>query len=132
MDFCVQAPQLRASLDNLVVKVFADQWKEMRNSREANASAFAKWGNDMERVRGWSKEMEKSERAFKRELLATRQQMESSAGNLARPSRELDDYAASTVQYLGTAPASAAASKGKDSPEKSERQGDNGELMHRS
>ncbi|GIZ39892.1 hypothetical protein CKM354_000325500 [Cercospora kikuchii] len=122
MDFCVSAPQLRASLDKLIVKIFADQWKEMRQARESSTATFAKWGGEMERIRGWSKEMENSERAFKRELLAARKLIEDSAEQKKRPSRELEDYSASTVPYLGTG-ASAAAGTNKGAPELAEKQG---------
>ena len=102
MDFCITAPQLRANLDQLIVRVFAEQWKEMRSSRDASASTFAKLNGEMERVRGWSREMENSERAFKRELMAARRQIEESASNMTKPSRELGDYELSTVPYLGS------------------------------
>ncbi|EME89795.1 transcription factor SipA3 [Pseudocercospora fijiensis CIRAD86] len=122
MDFCVQAPQVRASLDKLLVKVFADQWKEMRQARDSSAATLAKWSSDIDRVRGWSREMENSERAFKRELLTARKQIEESAEAKMRPSRELEDYAASTVPYLGTGASSATgANKSKDG--KAEKQG---------
>lgn len=122
MDFAVQAPQLRASLDRLLVRIFSEQWKEMRASREASAATFNKWGGEMERVRGWSREMENSERAFTRELLAARRQIEDTAENMFRPSRELEDYAASTVPYLGTGATSAVAI-GNAMQERSEKQG---------
>ncbi|KAF2160502.1 hypothetical protein M409DRAFT_70459 [Zasmidium cellare ATCC 36951] len=122
MDFCVQAPQLRASLDKLIVKIFTDQWKEMRSARDAGSVAFSKWSSEMDRIKGWSKEMENSERAFKRELLVARRQIEESAEQKQRPSRELEDYAASTVPYLGTG-ASSAAGPGKTGQEKSEKHG---------
>ncbi|GAB7353098.1 hypothetical protein MBLNU459_g3641t1 [Dothideomycetes sp. NU459] len=102
MDFCIQAPNFRASLDRLLIKVFSDQWKQFRSSREATATTFAKWGSEMERIRGWSKEVDESEPAFKRELLIARRQIEDSAEQMVRPSRELEDYAASTVPYLGS------------------------------
>lgn len=122
MDFAVQAPQLRAALDRLLVKIFCEQWKDMRASRDASAATFTKWGSEMERVRGWSREMENSERAFKKELLAARRQIEDTAENMFRPSRELEDYAASTVPYLGTG-ATSAVGTGKATQEKSEKQG---------
>ena len=68
MDFCVQGPQLRASLDKLLVRVFADQWRDFRNARETTTAMFSKWNPEMDRIRGWGREMENSERAFKREL----------------------------------------------------------------
>ncbi|KAI5369407.1 Putative pleckstrin domain, PH-like domain superfamily, AH/BAR domain superfamily, VASt [Septoria linicola] len=122
MDFCVQAPQLRASLDKLIVKIFADQWKEMRQARESTAATFSKWGGEMERVRGWSREMENSERAFKRELLTARKLIEEAAEQKKRPSRELEDYAASTVPYLGTG-ASSATSASNNNVDVAEKQG---------
>ena len=102
MDFCIQAPNFRANLDKLLVKVCSDQWKDFRSSREATATTFAKWGSEMERIRGWSKEMDDSEPVFKRELLMARRQIEDSAEQLVRPSRELEDYAASTVPFLAS------------------------------
>jgi hypothetical protein len=87
MDFCMLAPQLRTTLDKMIVKVFSEQYREMRNSREANSAMFAKSSAEMERVRGWSREMENSERAFKRELVTARRQIEDSAEQLWRPSR---------------------------------------------
>ncbi|KAK4507529.1 hypothetical protein PRZ48_001264 [Zasmidium cellare] len=118
MDFCVQAPQLRASLDKLIVKIFTDQWKEMRAARDAGSVAFSKWSSEMDRIKGWSKEMENSERAFKRELLAARRQIEESAEQKQRPSRELEDYAASTVPYLGTGASTGPAKTGQEKSEK--------------
>ena len=106
MDFCVAAPQVRATLDKLLVRIFSDQWREMKNAGESIANSFGKQGAEMERVRGWSKEMENGERVFRRELQQARQQIEQSAESSVRPSRELEDYAASTVPFLGgTSPA---------------------------
>nr|POF15224.1 putative ph domain-containing protein c19a8.02 [Quercus suber] len=102
-DFAITAPQIRASLDKLVVRVFAEQWRELRVGREATAASFARTTAEMERVRGWSKEMENSERAFVRELLAARRQVEGSAAAMTKPSRDMDDYAVSTVSYAGSA-----------------------------
>lgn len=63
----------------------------MRQARESSTATFAKWGGEMERIRGWSKEMENSERAFKRELLAARKLIEDSAEQKKRPSREVSE-----------------------------------------
>lgn len=106
MNFCVLAPQVRLTLDRILVKVVNEQWRDMRTANESAAKGFSMWTIDVERVRGWSKEMENGERVFKRELHLARQQIESAAEVSARPSRELDTYAASTVPYLGTAPSS--------------------------
>lgn len=102
MDFCIQAPNFRASLDRLLIKVFSDQWKQFKGSREAMTSNLAKWSSEMERIRGWSREIEEAEPAFKRELLIARRQIEDNAEQMVRPSRELEDYAVSTVPYLGS------------------------------
>ena len=125
MDFCIISPQLRATLDKLLVKIFSDQWREMKGAGESVANAFGKQGAEMERVRGWSREMDNGERVFRRELQQARQQIEQNAENSFRPSRELDDYAASTVPFLGgTSPAlgSNTPVTAKPRSEKSEKQ----------
>lgn len=125
MDFCLLAPQVRGSLDKLLVKIFAEQWREMKSSREVSYSAFSRWNGDIDRVRGWSREMENGERVFKRELQLARKQIEDSAETATRPSRELDDYSASTVPYLSTSTSSTANlhSPAKPLSNKSEMQG---------
>ena len=126
MDFSVTAPQLRMALDKMLVKVFADQWHDMRNPRQNISGSIGKWATDIERVRGWSREMENGEKAFRRELQAARKQIEESAEAAARPSRELDDYA------VGSASSSAARAPattnlqtpgGRPQPTRSEKQG---------
>lgn len=123
MDFCTAAPQLRATLDKLLVNIFAEQWKEMRSAREANASLFVKWSSEMDRVRGWSKEMVDSERAFQRELLMARRQIEENAEELWRPSRELEDYNISTAPFIAPGTASGKGAPGRPQREKQEKQG---------
>lgn len=127
MDFCVLAPQVRVTLDRMLVRVITEQWRDMKTARESSTKSFAGWGADIDRVRGWSKEMENGERVFKRELHLARQQVENSAELAARPSRDLDDYAASTVPYLGTQGTSSAnlqsPAKPDPSNEKAEKQG---------
>ncbi|KAH8712153.1 hypothetical protein GQ44DRAFT_689312 [Phaeosphaeriaceae sp. PMI808] len=126
MNFCVMAPQVRLTLDKVLVKVVNEQWRDMRVARETSTKAFAGWTIDVERVRGWSKEMENGERVFKRELHIARQQVEGTAEVAARPSRDLDTYAASTVPYLGSQPSTAnLPSPAKPDPanEKAEKQG---------
>ena len=126
MNFCVLAPQVRLTLDKLLVKVVNEQWREMKSGTESTTKGFGMWTSDVERVRGWSKEMENGERVFKRELHLARQQIEGAAEVSARPSRDLDSYAASTVPYLGTAPSSAnlqSPAKPEFGSEKAEKQG---------
>ena len=102
MDFCVAAPQLRMSLDKMLVKVFFDRWKDMKATRDSISGTFAKTGIDLERIRGWSREMENGERTFRKEMQESRRQIEDSAEFAAKPSRELDDY--STPLASATAP----------------------------
>lgn len=127
MDFCVMAPQVRSTLDKILVKVINEQWRDMKAARDSSNKAFTTWSADVDRVRGWSKEMENGERVFKRELHLARQQVENSAELAQRPSRDLDDYAASTVPYLGkTGPSTAnlhSPAKPDMKNEKAEKQG---------
>jgi len=124
MDFCTAAPQVRASLDKLLIKVFSERWREMKNSRDAISSSFQKWSTDIDRIRGWNKEMEINDKIFKRELQMARKQIEDAAESVIRPSRELDDYNTSTVPYLGASAAPAApGSPRKSKVEKAEKQG---------
>jgi VAD1 Analog of StAR-related lipid transfer domain/PH domain len=118
MDYSVLAPQVRHALDKLLVKIFSDRWRDMKNSRDALAASFGKWSGDIDRIRGWSKEMENNERVFKRELDMARTQIENAAESQVRPPRELDDYAVSTVPYIGSS-----APITKQSEEKADKQG---------
>jgi hypothetical protein len=106
LDFSVQAPQVRNALDRLLVRVSFDQWREFRLFHNNNSSTFSKWSGEMDRIKGWVHEMEGSDRSAKRELLATRKQIEEAAEVVARPPRELEDYSISTVPYLGSRPLS--------------------------
>lgn len=106
MDFSVQAPQIRNSLDRLLVRVSFDQWREFKTLHNDNGASFAKWGQEMDRIKGWIHEMEGSEKFSKRELLSARKHIEDAAELAARPSRELEDYSVSTVPYLGSRPLS--------------------------
>ncbi|KAH8198104.1 hypothetical protein TruAng_007725 [Truncatella angustata] len=100
MDFCQMAPQLRFTLDKLLVRVSTDIWREMKRSKDT-AGSFGKWGHQMDRVRGWSKEMELTESTFKRELQAARRDVGENSLISFKPARELDAYSASTVPFLG-------------------------------
>ncbi|PGH17322.1 hypothetical protein AJ79_01206 [Helicocarpus griseus UAMH5409] len=122
MDFCIQAPQTKNSLDKLVVRFSFDQWREFRVLRDTNSSTFSKWGHEMDRIKGWTHEMETSEKSSRRDLLAARKQIEEAAELAVRPSRELEDYSVSTVPYLGShGPASL--KMGKDHTFSPEKQG---------
>ncbi|KAH9900358.1 PH domain-containing protein [Xylariomycetidae sp. FL2044] len=101
MDFCFFAPQVRLNLDKLLVRVSSDVWREMKKSRDA-AGSFAKHGHEMDRVRGWSKEMELTEPVFKRELQLARRDVGENTLATFKPSREIDDYSVSTVPFLGS------------------------------
>lgn len=69
----------------------------MRRSRDNSGASFAKWGAEMDRVRGWSREMEAGEGIFRRELQIARREIAEAASQASKPSRELDDYNLSTV-----------------------------------
>ena len=93
LDFSVMAPQFRIALDKMLTKVFADESQVVRSSKKESAMALMKWVGELDRIRNWSKELEQGERAFIRELLSARSQIEEAAEIAARPSRELEDYA---------------------------------------
>ncbi|KAI1169953.1 PH domain-containing protein [Nemania sp. FL0916] len=112
MDFCFFAPQLRFNLDKLLVQISTDVWREMKRSRDT-AGSFAKYGREMERVRGWSKEMELTESVFKRELQVARREIGENTVASCKPSREIDDYSASTVPFLGSRASMHVFSQGK-------------------
>ena len=120
MDFSVTVPQLRMALDKMLVKVFADQWHDMRSPRQNISGSMGKWGNDIERVRCWSREIDNGEKTFRRELQAARKQIEESAEAAARPSRELEDYA---VGSGSASVARAPSTTNLQRPVKSEKQG---------
>ncbi|KAI9664148.1 MAG: SNF1-interacting protein [Trizodia sp. TS-e1964] len=101
MDFCILAPQVRSSLDKLLIMIFSDQWRDTQKSSESVAATFNKRSSEMERISSWSREMEIGEKTFRRELQNARKQIEEIAQAAHRPSRELDDYSVSTVPYLG-------------------------------
>jgi VAD1 Analog of StAR-related lipid transfer domain/PH domain len=96
----------------------------MRRSRENGGANFAKWGTEIDRVRGWSKEMEAGESVFRRELQIARREIADTASQASKPSRELEDYNLSTVAFLGSKGPSTVniQSQGKES-ERSEKQG---------
>ncbi|PNY24799.1 PH domain-containing protein [Tolypocladium capitatum] len=101
MDYCQLAPQLRFAMDKLLVKVCSEIWNEMRRSRDASTNA-TRWTREMDRVRGWAKEMELSEGFFKRELKMARRELGEATFEEFKPSRELEDYSTSTVPFLGS------------------------------
>lgn len=101
MDLFQTTPQFRFKLDKLLVRVFSDSWKEIRQARDNAGTTFQKSSNDMERVRGWVREMENSENSFQRELATARKQLEEEAEITTRPSRELDEYSAYTMPHVG-------------------------------
>lgn len=92
MDFAVTAPSLRMALDKMLVKMFSDQWRDMRNPGDHVDGSVGRWGNDIERIRGWSRELENGEKMFRRELQSARKQIEENAEMALRPSRNVEDY----------------------------------------
>ncbi|KAK8933174.1 putative PH domain-containing protein [Metarhizium anisopliae] len=101
LDYCQLAPQLRLATDKLLVKVCNEIWKDLTRSRDAVVNA-TRWTWEMDRVRGWAKEMEASEGVFRTELQAMRRELGETTLEGFKPSRELEDYSASTVPFLGS------------------------------
>ncbi|KAL1837919.1 hypothetical protein VTJ49DRAFT_3265 [Mycothermus thermophilus] len=105
LDYCQAAPQLRASLDRLLIIICADLAREMRRAGTAAAGlspAASPPADELERFRGWAKEMEMAEGVFKRELQAARHEISESALAACKPSRDIEDYSVSTVPFLGS------------------------------
>ncbi|KAK7742124.1 SNF1-interacting protein [Cytospora paraplurivora] len=100
MDYCQLAPQIRFTLDKVLVRITTDLWRELR--RSGMNFGTNRHAEEMDRIRGWSKEMETTEAVFKRELQAARRDMSEKAVALFKPSRELEDYNSSTVAFLGS------------------------------
>ena len=95
------APSLRMALDKMLVKIFSDQWRDMRSPREHISGSVGRWGSDIERVRGWSRELESGEKMFRREIQNARKQIEESAEMATRPSRDLEDYSFAPAPAIG-------------------------------
>ncbi|MCJ1397981.1 SNF1-interacting protein [Xylographa trunciseda] len=123
MDFSIAAPQLRMSFDKLLVRIFCDQWRDIRNSRESTNPLFPKWNYDIERIKGWSREMENGEKTFRKELQTARKQIEDAAEVAARPSRELEDYSADSAATTASKGPSTSSVHTKSKPFMSEKQG---------
>ncbi len=124
MDFCTCAPQVKNSLDKMLVRIASDQWKDLKLLDTGGVMA-GKMGAEMERIQSWSREIEECELVFKRELFIARKQVEETAEYAARPSRELDDYAVKAFPSAGVAASSTTAPPDSESSahEKSEKQG---------
>lgn len=102
MDFSIQSPQIKVTLDKLFVQLSFGQWREFKVARDNSSLLFAKHGKEMDRIKGWTHEMEISEKSSRREITAARKQIEDAAEYASRPSRELEDYSVSTVPFLGS------------------------------
>lgn len=101
MDYCQLAPQVRFTMDKLLVKVSGESWRELKKLKEATTNG-TRWEQEMSRIRGWAKEMESSESVFRRELQIARRDLGDDAMTGCKPSRELEDYSTSTVPFLGS------------------------------
>ncbi|KAK0646426.1 hypothetical protein B0T16DRAFT_329812 [Cercophora newfieldiana] len=104
LDFCQMAPQVRWGLDKLLVRVSADLGREMmrgRGGKDGGGKGVERW-EELERIRGWSREMEANEGVFRRELQVARREIGEGTMAVWKPSRELEDYSVSTVPYLGS------------------------------
>ncbi|KAI1939040.1 SNF1-interacting protein [Ophidiomyces ophidiicola] len=123
MDFCIQSPQLKVTLEKLLVQISFGQWREFKVARDNSSLLFTKHGKEMDRIKGWTHEMEISEKSSRREITAARKQIEDAAEYAARPSRELDDYSISTVPFLGSQGAASLSKMATDHTFSPERQG---------
>ena len=126
MDFSVAAPQLRMSLDKMLVSVFSGQWRDIRDFRLSTILSIDKWSTDIDRVKGWSRNMENGEKVFRRELQNARKQIEGDAEAAIRPSRELEDYAlesASASKQRGPSSSISHSTGAKLRPVRPEKQG---------
>ncbi|KAG6038097.1 hypothetical protein E4U41_004566, partial [Claviceps citrina] len=101
MECCQFAPQLRFAIDKLLVKICSDIWTDLLRSRDA-LTTVTRWTREMDRVRGWAKELEAAEGIFRAELQSARRALGESTLEDLKPSRELEDYSASTVPFLGS------------------------------
>ena len=102
LDFCQMAPQVRWGLDKLLVRVSADLGREMTRGRRDEGGKMSERSEELERIRGWSREMEANEGVFRRELQVARREIGEGTLVVYKPSRELEDYSVSTVPYLGS------------------------------
>ncbi|KAK4442265.1 hypothetical protein QBC34DRAFT_387490 [Podospora aff. communis PSN243] len=117
LDFCQMAPQVRWGLDKVLVRVSADLGREMGRGRGKDA------GGELERIRGWSREMEANEGVFRRELQVARREIGEGTLTVWKPSRELEDYSVSTVPYLGSRGPMGSVQRGGQTAVISEKQG---------
>lgn len=101
IEYCQAAPQIRSAIDRLLVSVCSDIWNEIKGSRDATANAM-RWSREMDRVRGWSKEMESADAVFRRELQAAKKNIYDLTIEGVKPSRELEDYNVSTIPFLSS------------------------------
>ena len=101
LSFSVQASQIRDSIDRLLVRVSFDQWRDLKTAHDHTNSVITKNSQEMDRIRGWIREMEGTERLSQRQLANARKFIEENAEAASRPSRELDDYSATTPTFQG-------------------------------
>ncbi|KAL2201071.1 hypothetical protein P885DRAFT_73421 [Corynascus similis CBS 632.67] len=106
LDYCQLAPQVRAGLDKLLVRICADVGREMKRTMASPAGGGfgqqSAWWDELERIRGWAREMDMAEGVFRRELQMARRDIGENTLALYKPSRELEDYSVSTVPFLGS------------------------------
>lgn len=122
LDYCLWAPQFRHALDKLLIRISSDLWNLLKQQRGGTPSS-AKWQSEMERVLGWSKDMESSEAVFRREVHLARREIGEATLMLSKPSRDLEDYSASTVPFLSSRGPSSTNAPKEGEPVVSERQG---------
>ncbi|POS88136.1 hypothetical protein EPUL_000282 [Erysiphe pulchra] len=89
-----------------IFSFFGFLYFEIKRSSENTVSIFTEIGAEIDRIRGWSKEIESSEAVFRRELHFARREIAEITVETSKPSREIEDYNVSTVAFLGSKPPS--------------------------
>ncbi|KAI9819364.1 MAG: SNF1-interacting protein [Phylliscum demangeonii] len=125
MEFCVLVPQLRTATDKLLVRLSSDQWLGMRSCVEGSTAYFQTIGQEVERIRNWSVDLDIGEKVFKIELHHARKALEREALQSCRPSRELEDYSTLALSGVGAQGPSAlnVNAPNKRESDKAEKQG---------
>lgn len=122
LDYCLSAPQFRQALDKLLIRISSELWNLLRQQHGGSPSSV-KWQTEINRVLGWSKDMESSESVFRREVHLARREIGEASLLLSKPSRDLEDYSASTVPFLSSRGPSSTNAPKEGEPVISERQG---------
>ena len=124
LDFACAAPQLKTSLDRLLITCFSAQSRTIRMAQDNSHSWLLKAMPDVDRTKAWTRALADGEREYRLQLLAARRQVEDAAEISCRPSREIDDYSSSvTSNNLANGRTTAAVSSNPATISNGEKQG---------